>query len=569
MTRSSNLISALFAATALLLGGSPAWALSRVGVTLSSGTPTVYVDPCMPAPQVMSFSAQPATVMLGQSTVLSWSVQVPSGCNYMLVLDGRIVSTEGSLAVQPDADSVYTLTLSWGLNRELWTAANTAVFVDLPPDPADPTRKKVTLSTPSLPLFLQALRTPDTTLSIDDAVDLDLSGLQGIPVASGVRMLGGRTVTPGHPFRPGARLHTSTRPGHLFVVVGTDVRIAGLRIQGALSIDPPGIASDDADNSIAISLAPSSRGWMPIEIDHNEIYGWSGAGVEVVGNSPEPAVPVWFDDATSLLFYGMTPEPARIHHNYIHHNLHEGKLGYGVVIGGQGSHALIENNVFDWNRHAISGDGADFSGYRAYDNLVLANGGYNTWVAGFWIYTHQFDMHGQESWCLWAPGDKSCGKAGHDIDIRYNSFFYTSGPAIKVRGTPQLQPYGAVVRSNSFVHGNLGDAVEFAETGVLVGDDNETGATPTGNAVCDFDGDGKVDGFLTTGQSWWFSSDAGRGPWIFLRRSTAKLADVTLGYVDGDGLCDVTAGGVVYSDGTTPSSGLRAPRLSAGVALAR
>ena len=32
-------------------------------------------------------------------------------------------------------------------------------------------------------------------------------------------------------------------------------------------------------------------------------------------------------------------------------------------------------NVFDWNRHAIEGDGKAGTGYSAYYNLVLGNGG--------------------------------------------------------------------------------------------------------------------------------------------------------------------------------------------------
>jgi hypothetical protein len=84
---------------------------------------------------------------------------------------------------------------------------------------------------------------------------------------------------------------------------------------------------------------------------------------------------------------------------------------------------------------------------------------------------------------------------------------------------------------------------------------------------CDFDGDGIPDRFLATGQTWWFSSNRGQGPWVYLNASTIRLNELTLGYVDGDDLCDVTAGGIVYSGGTpVPDQGLASlPVLSKGL----
>lgn len=40
-----------------------------------------------------------------------------------------------------------------------------------------------------------------------------------------------------------------------------------------------------------------------------------------------------------------------------------------------GAYVLIERNVFDWNRHSIAGDGKMGTGYLAYRNLILTNGG--------------------------------------------------------------------------------------------------------------------------------------------------------------------------------------------------
>src|SRR5262249_22280477 len=146
-----------------------------------------------------------------------------------------------------------------------------------------------------------------------------------------------------------------------------------------------------------------------IEIDHNEIYGWSGVGVEV-------------NDDDGRIDYALNPTTVHIHDNFIHHNQHEGKFGYGVSIG-HGAYALIERNVFDWNRHAISDDGSNDSGYQAYENLVLPHGGLDRWLGGFWIHTHAFDMHGQDNCGPLAIIDHTlfnCGTAGHDMYIRRN-----------------------------------------------------------------------------------------------------------------------------------------------------
>ena len=43
----------------------------------------------------------------------------------------------------------------------------------------------------------------------------------------------------------------------------------------------------------------------------------------------------------------------RIHHNFIHHNQQDGTDGYGVAVVNR-AYALIEKNVFDYNRHAIA-----------------------------------------------------------------------------------------------------------------------------------------------------------------------------------------------------------------------
>jgi hypothetical protein len=85
-------------------------------------------------------------------------------------------------------------------------------------------------------------------------------------------------------------------------------------------------------------------------------------------------------------------------------------FGYGVVASG--THVLIERNAFNDYFHAIAANGCPGSGYRAYRNLVLNNGG----GAG----NQAFDAHYRRATC----GVPSSA-AGHDFDVRWNSFLYS------------------------------------------------------------------------------------------------------------------------------------------------
>ena len=261
----------------------------------------------------------------------------------------------------------------------------------------------------------------------------------------------------------------------------------------------------------------------------------------------------------SGITYAQQSEPVWIHDNYVHHN-YDGDsrhFGYGVVVG-NGAHALIEGNVFNAHWHAIAGDGSPRAGYRAYRNLVLETG-YRTQDADHG--EQQFDMHHRR------PED---GYAGHDIDVRYNAFLYSDGPAINLRGTPDLQPYGAVVQSNVFAHSSLSDAVWIVGTGLLEGNpcqgalpssscqplDNKVGVTTWDHTnSCDFDGDGINDDVIATGETLWYrSGDSSRGstPWVYLNMSPKHLDELSLGHFSGGPVCDVVDSGWISVGGAGP-----------------
>ncbi len=507
--------------------------------------------------------AAPASIPLWSGTTLSWNVTVPTGCSSIRIyLGSQFVPRAGMRTVQPMASSVYRLRalyVGYG-EREIVSAS---VAVELPMDPASPGRRLVSIEASSwVPLLRQALGTENTTVLVANHVDMNLGYLRSIRIAGGVVLRGGRTSRD-----PGPRLYTTIRPPVLFEIGGDNVRISGVRIEGP---DHPGVVQDEADND---GIGIQATNVVNIEIDHNEIYGWSQAAVKV--NDCDGAADCPPDGRMPP---SESPTAVRIHDNYIHHNQHRGRNGYGVSVN-RGAYVLIERNVFDWNRHAIKGEGDRGTGYAAYRNLVLPNGGYHDtynacdipdWIAlfspaaaaakalclvglapSYTHYTHQFDMHGTETCGL---GHKNCGDAGHSMYIRHNTFLYTAGNAIKLRGIPEV---GMFVGANVFAHDAFFDPGTFQDGAVAQTEgigvypepgnvlDNEVNAQA---GACDFDGDGTNDTFMTTGATWWFSS-ADQMPWTYLNTSTVRLADMSLGYFDGDNRCDVKVGDTIYPGG--------------------
>jgi hypothetical protein len=421
-------------------------------------------------------------------------------------------------------------------NRRLaGLALLTLIYVSLP-SPAHAAASTFTIDQDGdVDLFLQAIGIADARINISGNVTLDLSGLQDLHIARGVQIIGDRSVYPTGPRIVSSTAHTGEPARYLFLVgdewqgLSPGVRISGIRLDGG--------AGSDASNKVGISV----RGSHNVEIDHSEFYGWGRAAIEIIGTSVDIDSRSNRAAATSV----------RVHDNYIHDN--QAPKGYGVSLGR--AYALIEKNVFFNNRHSVVGDGTAHTGYLVYRNLELNSNGYAQSEPRMIMYPH---YHCDPL------TDFECGSGGEFMDIRYNSVQHIGGSSFKLAGFPSIH---ANVAYNMFGLSRYAaldaGSSRFSEWGNLFGfsgwDDSK---------FCDFDGDGAVDRFLTTGVSWWYKSTLAGYRWTYLNQSTLRASSVSLGDVTGDGLCDVSSAGVVYRSGIGATRGTdvlwrRADRTSA------
>ena len=289
-------------------------------------------------------------------------------------------------------------------------------------------------------LFLKKARTGQCVY-VDDNSAIDLSGTKPIEIYAGITHASGR----GNKSSMGALIFSEKlRTMPMIKANGKNVRVTGLRLRGPDQLrrteQMKALLNEGRDKYYSI---PNSRGisseYENLEVDNCEIWGWSHAAIRLCKTSN-----------------------AHIHHNYIHHNQRYG-LGYGVVL--DKSDALIEANIFDWNRQAISATGHPGTSYEACYNLVGENAS-----------SHSFDMHGGK--------DRGDGTdiAGDLINIHHNTFKAINVPAIRVRGVPRES---ATIHHNCFFHESKSKAVQQRNgTGKFeVYDNNFGGCGSSGNGT--------------------------------------------------------------------------------------
>jgi len=238
---------------------------------------------------------------------------------------------------------------------------------------------------------------------IPDDVSIDVPNrARALQLAAGQRLVGTRSLNAlggalRIPFRAGVNDYPVIR-------MGAGSAIEGLRILG------PNAGYETENTTIGIQTVPGSTGTV---IRDDELAGWSWAAVSIKQS-----------------------EDFLVDHNYIHDNVRK-ERGYGVVVQNGDATALIRNNVFNRNRHAIAGSGQPGEGYTAGHNLIRQDGDRTAY--------HQFDMH-----------QSAEGIGGAYVHIRGNVFDYgrygtANRSSINIRGVPTSGP--ASITGNTFTQG--------------------------------------------------------------------------------------------------------------------
>ena len=372
-----------------------------------------------------------------------------------------------------------------------------------------------------------------TVVELPDTSPIYMDGILGTSIPAGVTLRGDRKLTNSGPLVED-RVNDD---GVLFDIAASDVRVTGIRFQGAIS---------DTEGAAQLSGITAHDG-KTVTIDHNDLSQFTSDAVEVRGAETEhEAYCPSFPPAEPR------PTPVRVSGNFLHDNVAK-QGGYGVHAS-YGGFPLIERNVGYQNRHTVTASYDVLNGYVATDNFVLHQGpDYGTFDTD---HTSNFDVHGSENLnCKTYWG----GHAGDYVVIQYNTFLSTDRQNINIRG--QSCSVG-LVDGNIFAQGKDftdidDDLCDYALGGavVVIGTDGKATTTPltvniTANnaysqpapvddiAVGDFDGDGVDDIFITTGTGWFYSS-GGVSEWRWLRRATDMMTALRVGNLDGDGRADV------------------------------
>ncbi len=271
---------------------------------------------------------------------------------------------------------------------------------------------------------------------IDGSVTIDLTGENNIVIPEGVTLASDR----GYNSSSGALLKTDTLSGvynyPLFKTGGSNVRITGLRLQGAA----PDKTSNDYSDGIRTD-------YPNLEVDNCEISAFGHAGIYL------------FVVASSTTY----PTNAYIHHNYFHHIWRSG-AGYGVSHGYGLAESLVEANHFKYMRHCIAATGDEDNSYEARYNLVEEAGNFDmhggadredgTNIAGDCMYVHHNTVKTLNSYC--------CGIRGvpETEALIYNNWIEDCG-ALQSNSSGNVESYRNLYSTERFLI--IDDFVEFVD----------------------------------------------------------------------------------------------------------
>lgn len=253
------------------------------------------------------------------------------------------------------------------------------------------------------------------TVFINRTAVIDMTGTPGISIPAGVTLAGDR----GHDGSTGALIkRTENLNGNyeepMFIIGGDNVRITGLRFEGEMYPQDYGNKEGETHQRFYL-VGIFARNVKDFEVDNCELYGWAWSSVSL-----------------------RQCDGAYIHHNYIHHNQARGE-GYGVNL--YGGNALIEANLFDYNRHDVTGAGMSGEQYEARYNRHLGHGDA--------IGAANYDVHQDE--------ETGTGLAGNLFKIHHNTIDGGVIAMVQVRGKPQTGMY---------IHHNIINSIA-SDTGVV------------------------------------------------------------------------------------------------------
>ncbi len=234
---------------------------------------------------------------------------------------------------------------------------------------------------------------------------IDMTGTASVTIPAGVTLASDRGLAGS---AGGVLKRTKNLNGGweepMLIAGGDNVRVTGLRLEGEMYPQDYGnndvIAGSINERYYLVGIyAQNKKGF---EVDNCELYGWAWSTISLRGNVNSP-IPY-------------------IHHNYIHHNQARGE-GYGVNL--YGGSALIEANLFDYNRHDVTGAGMSGEQYEARYNHHLGHGNA--------IGATNYDVHQDE--------ETGTGLAGTLFKIHHNTIDGGVIAMLQVRGVPKTGMY--------------------------------------------------------------------------------------------------------------------------------